>query len=210
MNWCGWTFHFIWWSPLFHFLTVIILTIRRPTSHHLITQSTLTLLLSHLTHCKCKLQRHWNISVTFEYIFSKISSRLLQHVRDDMCWISRLNWARRTAWWWKDEWDGTALQTQDSKFEPWEWRSEAEHATSRSRRLPTILNLYEWAEKKHSISLKLDGHSGVQTRDYRLSKHCTKTPALILVWSNRSENIHIVSPLAVSTKWGEGGSIINS
>ena len=27
--------------------------------------------------------------------------------------------------------------TQDSKFEP--WRSEAEHATSRSRRLPTIL-----------------------------------------------------------------------
>ena len=31
----------------------------------------------------------------------------------------------------------TVLQTQDSKFEP--WRSEAEHATSRSRRLPTIL-----------------------------------------------------------------------
>ena len=29
------------------------------------------------------------------------------------------------------------LQTQDSKFEP--WRSEAEHATSRSRRLPAIL-----------------------------------------------------------------------
>ena len=29
------------------------------------------------------------------------------------------------------------LQTQDSKFDP--WRSEAEHATSRSRRLPTIL-----------------------------------------------------------------------
>ena len=31
----------------------------------------------------------------------------------------------------------TVLQTQDSKFEP--WRSEAEHATSRSQRLPTIL-----------------------------------------------------------------------
>ena len=29
------------------------------------------------------------------------------------------------------------LQTHDSKFEP--WRSETEHATSRSRRLPTIL-----------------------------------------------------------------------
>ena len=47
----------------------------------------------------------------------------------------RLNWARRTSWGW---WDDTALQTQDSKFKP--WRSEAEHATSRSRRLPTILS----------------------------------------------------------------------
>ena len=49
----------------------------------------------------------------------------------------RLNWARRTYWGWWDDWDDTVLQTQDSKFEP--WRSEAEHATSRSRRLPTIL-----------------------------------------------------------------------
>ena len=49
----------------------------------------------------------------------------------------RLNWARRTSWGWWDDWDDTALQTQDSKFEP--WRSEAEHATARSRRLPAIL-----------------------------------------------------------------------
>ena len=49
----------------------------------------------------------------------------------------RLNWARRTSWGWWDDWDDTVLQTQDSIFEP--WRSEAEHATSRSRRLPTIL-----------------------------------------------------------------------
>ena len=49
----------------------------------------------------------------------------------------RLNWARRTSWGWWDDWDDTVLQTQDSKFEP--WRSEAEHATSRSWRLPTIL-----------------------------------------------------------------------
>ena len=49
----------------------------------------------------------------------------------------RLNWARRTSWGWWDDWDDTVLQTQDSKFKP--WRSEAEHATSRSRRLPTIL-----------------------------------------------------------------------
>ena len=59
----------------------------------------------------------------------------------------RLNWARRTSCGWWDEWDDTALQTQDSTFE--RWRSEAEHATSRSRRLPTIWNLYEWAERKH-------------------------------------------------------------
>ena len=50
----------------------------------------------------------------------------------------RLNWARRTSWGWWDDWDDTVLQTQDSKFEP--WRSEAEHATSRSRRFPTILS----------------------------------------------------------------------
>ena len=33
-----------------------------------------------------------------------------------------------------------ALQTQDWTFPP--WRSEVEHATSRLRRFPTILNLY--------------------------------------------------------------------
>ena len=49
----------------------------------------------------------------------------------------RLNWARRTFWGWWDDWDDTVLQTQNSKFEY--WRSEAEHATSRSRGLRTIL-----------------------------------------------------------------------
>ena len=49
----------------------------------------------------------------------------------------RLNWARRTSWGLWDDWDDTVLQTYDSKFEP--WRSEAENATSRSRKLPTIL-----------------------------------------------------------------------
>ena len=56
----------------------------------------------------------------------------------------RLNWAKRTSWGW---WDDTVLQTYDSKFEP--WRSEAEHATSRSRRLPTILTLTRgWGKKQ--------------------------------------------------------------
>ena len=81
----------------------------------------------------------------------------------------RLNWARRTSWGWWDEWDDTALKTQDSKFEP--WRSEAEQATSRSRRLPTILILYEWAGKKHFVSLK----RGARTRDLRLSKQAKQS-----------------------------------
>ena len=64
----------------------------------------------------------------------------------------RLNWARRTSWGWWDDWDDTVLQTQDSKFEP--WRSEAEHATSRSRRLPTIQTFTrEWG-RNNFVSFK--------------------------------------------------------
>ena len=63
---------------------------------------------------------------------------ILKTAKSESLCTYRLNWARRTSWGWWDEWDDTVLQTQDSKFEP--WRSEAEHATSRSRRLPTILS----------------------------------------------------------------------
>ena len=68
-----------------------------------------------------------------------------------------LNWARRTSWGWWDEWDDTVLQTQDSKFKT--WQCGAKHTTSRSRRLSTILNLYEWAGKKKSVFLKLECQS---------------------------------------------------
>ena len=64
----------------------------------------------------------------------------------------RLNWARRTSWGWWDDWNDTVLQTQDSKFEP--WRSEAEHATSRSRRLPTILTFTRGWGRNIFVSLK--------------------------------------------------------
>ena len=64
----------------------------------------------------------------------------------------RLNWARRTSWGWWDDWDDTVLQTQDSKFEP--WRSEAEHATSRSRRLPTILTFTRGRGRNSFVSFK--------------------------------------------------------
>ena len=61
------------------------------------------------------------------------------------------------------------------RFEP--WRSEAKHATSSSRRFPTILNLYEWAGKNHFVSLKLECQSGVWNRDLRLSKQAASTTA---------------------------------
>ena len=64
----------------------------------------------------------------------------------------RLNWARRTSWGWWDDWDDTVLQTQNSKFEP--WRSEAEHATSRSRRLPTILTFTRGWGRNIFVSFK--------------------------------------------------------
>ena len=64
----------------------------------------------------------------------------------------RLNWARRTSWGWWDDWDDTVLQIQDSKFEP--WRSEAEHATSRSRRLPTILTFTRGWGRNNFVSFK--------------------------------------------------------
>ena len=64
----------------------------------------------------------------------------------------RLNWAWRTSWGWWDDWDDTVLQIQDSKFEP--WRSEAEHATSRSRRLPTILTFTRGWGRNIFVSFK--------------------------------------------------------
>ena len=71
--------------------------------------------------------------------------------------------------------DDTALQTQDSKFET--CRSEAEHATSRSHRLSIIMIFLELSEKKQFVSLKLEGQSGVRTRDRRLSKQAASTTA---------------------------------
>ena len=47
---------------------------------------------------------------------------------------------------------GTVLQTQDWKFKPW-W-SEAEHATSRSRRLQTILSFTSGLGRNIFVSFK--------------------------------------------------------
>ena len=92
-------------------------------------------------HCGCQnitiVYTHWSVDFIFESNSSCTRSKWNESgFRPPLC-TNRLNWARRTSWGWWDDWDDTVLQTQDSKFEP--WRSEAEHATSRSRRLPTIL-----------------------------------------------------------------------
>ena len=36
--------------------------------------------------------------------------------------------------------------------------------------VPHTINIFEWAGKKHFVSLKLGGQSGAQTRDLQLSK----------------------------------------
>ena len=72
-------------------------------------------------------------------------------------------------------WHCAPWQTQDSKFDP--WRSEAENATSRSRRLRLILNLYESAGNNDFVSLKPECQSGERTRDPRLSKRAASTTA---------------------------------
>ena len=91
----------------------------------------------------------------------------------------RLNWARRTSWGWWDDLDDTVLQTQDSKFEP--WRFEAEHATSQSRRLPTILPFTRgWGRNifcffQTAVTGKRTPNSGVKGSG---ANHYPRAPAL--------------------------------
>ena len=111
----------------------------------------------------------------------------------------RLNWARRTSWECWDDWDDTVLQTQDSKFEP--WRSEAEHATSRSRRLPTILTftrgwgrnifvLFQTAETENRTP-----NSGVKGSG---ANHYPRAPAL-----NGKKHFASFKSVSESNKWGQ-------
>ena len=53
----------------------------------------------------------------------------------------------------------------------------AELPTFWYQRLPTILDIYEWAGKKHLVSLKPKCQNGVWTRDLRLSKKAALTTA---------------------------------
>ena len=93
----------------------------------------------------------------------------------------RLNWARRTSWGWWDDWDDTVLQTQDSKFEP--WRSEAEHATSRSRRLPTILSFTRGWGRNIFVSFKLLRQGNKPRTLGRICKDVEAGGQICLTWT---------------------------
>ena len=124
------------------------------------------------------------------------------HVTDEMKWNEpgfrpplctyRLNWARRTSWGWWDDWDDTVLQTQDSKFEP--WRSEAEHATSRSQRLPTILTFTRgWGRNNFCFFQTAETgnrtpYSGVKGSG---ANHYPRAPAPCDRWPTCSNNFDI-------------------
>ena len=106
----------------------------------------------------------------------------------------RLNWARRTSWGWWDDWDDTVLQTQDSKFEP--RRSEAEHATSRSRRLPTILTFTRGWGRNNFVSFKplhywRNPDWCVLPLSYSGNTTGLRFQAVFkVVWTSSKENIH--------------------
>ena len=121
------------------------------------------------------------ISGKFKYIFTVVGLPKKWNesgFRPPLC-TYRLNWARRTSWGWWDDWDDTVLQTQNSKFEPW-W-SEAEHATSRSRRLPTILTFHTWMGKKQFCFFQT-AETGNRTPDSGVkgsgANHYPRAPAL--------------------------------
>ena len=144
--------------------------------------------------------------------FSSTSSReLLSQIkwnesgfRPPLCKY-RLNWARRTFWGWWDDWYDTVLQTQDSKFEP--WRSEAELATSRSRRLPTILTFTRGWGRNNFVSFKpprpgteprtLAWKAAVLTTTLGPQPNCCRNSRLVvdendLKWVANEENISLL------------------
>ena len=109
----------------------------------------------------------------------------------------RLNWARRTSWGWWDDWDDTVLQTQNSKFEP--WRSEAEHATSRSRRLPTILTFTRGWGRNIFVSFK-PPRPGTEPRTL------TWKAAVLVISGKRISSKHIQpTSQSMGQYWGDIG-----
>ena len=90
----------------------------------------------------------------------------------------RPNWARRTSWGWRDY---IFLQTQDWKLKP--WRSEAEHATSRLRRLLTILSFTSGWGRNIFVSFKLP-RPGNEPR--ALANHYPRAPSPLHVQAHQT------------------------
>ena len=114
--------------------------------------------------------------------------------RPPLC-TCRLNWARRTSWGWWDDWDDNVLQTQDSKFEP--WRSEAEHATSRSQRLPTILTFIRgWGRNIFCFFQTAETGNRIPNSGMKGSgaNHYPRAPAQNR-WHTPSQQTHYVEPM---------------
>ena len=80
-------------------------------------------------------------------------------------------------------------------------RNNEELRTPRSRRLPTISNLYEWAVKKHFVSLKLECQSRARTRDFWHSKQAALTTAPGLPDCSPSANLTKRCPVDPPGEW---------
>ena len=91
----------------------------------------------------------------------------------------KLNWASRPFWEWWDEWYDTAIQTQDSKCEP--WRSEAEllhlgHGWSKQNKIlrvsgeETFCFFETWRSERGSSPPSTTFQAGS-------FNHCTRVPA---------------------------------
>ena len=106
-----------------------------------------------------------------------------------------LNWAVRT-WEW---WDYTALQTHDSKLHP--WLSEADHATLRSWRLPSMLNIFKWAGDKSLFLWTLKARAGLNPR-FRADSfnHCARVPDPVTRYhSKHIQDISAIPTLSLQT-----------
>ena len=109
--------------------------------------------------------------------------------------------------WW-DEWGDTVLLTQDSKFVP--WHSESEHATSRSRRLHTILTFTRGWGGNSVVSFKPPGPiCCFRLSRYYLSQSCKRNVLLQGLWlrwlfmhhRQRSWGVHVPGRIHKMTSW---------
>ena len=102
----------------------------------------------------------------------------------------------------------TALEMRDSKFK--RWCFDVELATTRSWWPPTILIFYEWAKKKHCVSLQPEYHEdqpgntkrlldGGKKLDHRLRRQTNIKPATTyrVKWTGNHCFIHVLQRIHI-------------